>query len=251
MPTPEFLLCLFIANYGAGSVSDDFINSWLAGIHRWHQINDAPWFGDKALSLTVKGASRLHIECLREHLDLPNTLGSAIFTRSTITFYGCCRLGELTIPSQHAFNPSFHVTLFTTIHIPWLKTCLGKDMQSSSSPITALEHHLVVNHSIPPSTPLFAWRTAADGWELMTKECFRIGGTTWLLLLGVDRWIIKVIGCWSSAAFLTYWRKIKRILPNFISDTYQALIDSFHYCLSLSSLNIALYFSYFQLATYQ
>ncbi|KAF8573067.1 hypothetical protein K439DRAFT_1376608, partial [Ramaria rubella] len=99
---------------------------------------------------------------------------------------------------------------------------------------------------------LFAWHTAADGWELMTKEWFMnrcndifrdhglqimdrhsfcIGGTTWLLLLGVDPWIIKVIGRWSSAAFLTYWCKIECILPNFISDAYQA-VQTLSSCMS-------------------
>ncbi|KAF8574386.1 hypothetical protein K439DRAFT_1273641, partial [Ramaria rubella] len=117
MPAPEYLLCLFVANYGAGSVSDDCINSWLAGIHRWHQIHDTPWFGDRALNLTVKGASRLvledsrrppqppvsiqHIECLRAHLDLSNTFNSAVFAITTIAFY--------TIPSRNSFNPSFHI----------------------------------------------------------------------------------------------------------------------------------------------
>ncbi|KAF8592793.1 hypothetical protein K439DRAFT_1324433, partial [Ramaria rubella] len=121
-----------------------------------------------------------------------------------------------------------------------------------SSPVTALEHHLVVNHSVPPNAPLFAWRTAADRWEPMTKEWFinrckdifrdhglqimdghslHIGGTTWLLLLGVDPWITKVIGCWSSAAFLTYWHKIEQILPDFISNAYQ-VVQTLSPCMS-------------------
>ncbi|KAF8587604.1 hypothetical protein K439DRAFT_1337715, partial [Ramaria rubella] len=174
-----------------------------------------------------------HIECLHTHLDLSNTFDSSVFAIATIAFYGCCQLGELTIPSHHAFNPSFHATckykiswgvachgrLFTTIHILWSKTHLGKgddlhlintqlsSSPISSSPISALEHHLVVNSNIPHNTPLFAWHTATDTWEPMTKEwfmnhcnnifhehhlqvmdghSFRIGGTTWLLLLGVN-----------------------------------------------------------------
>ncbi|KAF8589070.1 hypothetical protein K439DRAFT_1645245 [Ramaria rubella] len=242
MPAPEFLLCLFVANYGASSVTNDCIN-----------INDTPWFGNKALSLTVKGTSRLvpeechrpscppvsikHIKCLHSHLDLSNTFDASVFAIATITFYSCCCLGKLTIPSHHAFNPHFHATCdckisqgvahhgrsFTTVHIPWSKT-----QQSRAS------------HTMP----LFAWHAASGTWEPMMKEwfmnrcnnifheqglqvmdshSFHIEGTTWLLLLGVDPWIIKVIGRWSSAAFLIYWHKIEHILPDFISDAYESV----------------------------
>ncbi|KAF8579708.1 hypothetical protein K439DRAFT_1648407 [Ramaria rubella] len=262
MPAPEILLRLFVANCGAGLVTDDCISSWLAGIHRWHQIHDAPWFGDKAISLVIKGTSRLvpeeshrptrspvsiqHIECLCAHLYLSNTFNTSVFAIATIAFYGCCQLGELTIPSRVAHNGR----LFTTIHIPWSKTHLGKgnnlhliNTQSSSSPISALEHHLVVNSNIPHNAPLFTWHTATDTWEPMTKEWFMhhcnnifcehnlqvidghnfcIRGTMWLLLLGIDPWIIKVIGRWSSAALLLYWRKIEHILLDFVSDAYHS-----------------------------
>ncbi|KAF8574640.1 hypothetical protein K439DRAFT_1649736 [Ramaria rubella] len=229
MPAPEILLCLFVANYGAGSVSNDCINGWLAGLHRWHQVNDTPWFGASRL---VPEESRQpahppvtieHIECLRAHLDLSNTFDSAVFAIATIAFYGYCRLGELTIPSRRAFNPSFHIT--RNCNIVWGVT-------RHASPC------------IPPNTPLFAWCKATKGWEPMTKEwfmnrcndifrehnlqtmdghSFRIRGMTWLLLLGMNPWIIKVIGRWSSPAFLVYWCKIERILTDFISDTYQAV----------------------------
>jgi hypothetical protein len=32
-----------------------------------------------------------------------------------------------------------------------------------------------------------------------------------------------IIGRWSSAAFLTYWRKIEEILPNLISEAYRSV----------------------------
>ncbi|KAF8585810.1 hypothetical protein K439DRAFT_1615689 [Ramaria rubella] len=158
MPAPEYLLCLFVANYGAGSVSDDCINSASRLVLEDSRRPPRP------------PVSIQHIECLRAHLDLSNTFNSVVFAITTIAFY--------TIPSRNSFNPSFHIArdcnitqgvahhgrMFTTIHIPWSKTCLSKgddlhliDTQSSSSPITALEHHLSVNHTIPPNAPLFAW----------------------------------------------------------------------------------------------
>jgi len=45
---------------------------------------------------------------------------------------------------------------------------------------------------------------------------FRIGGTTHLLLLGINPWIIMVQGRWSSQAFLGYWRQCEEILPLFM-----------------------------------
>ena len=46
---------------------------------------------------------------------------------------------------------------------------------------------------------------------------FRIDVTTFHLLLGVDPWVVMMQGCWSSQAFLTYWRCCKELLPLFIA----------------------------------
>ena len=45
---------------------------------------------------------------------------------------------------------------------------------------------------------------------------FHIGGTTHLLLLGMDPFIVMVQGHWKSDAFLTYWCHCEEILPLFI-----------------------------------
>ncbi|KAJ7281130.1 DNA breaking-rejoining enzyme [Mycena rebaudengoi] len=115
--------------------------------------------------------------------------------------------------------------------------------------VAALEHHLVVNAQVPPTAPLFAY-TTKSGWAHLTRSdfmmrCnaiwfsaglgalnghgFRIGGTTHLLLCGVDPWIVMKQGRWTSAAFLLYWRNVEEILPLFIGDsldTYTSLKDS-------------------------
>ena len=59
MPASELLLALFVANCVAGDVSGSTVDKWLAGIHRGHQIADAPWFGGHLLSQAKKGAIRL------------------------------------------------------------------------------------------------------------------------------------------------------------------------------------------------
>src|SRR5882724_965176 len=49
-----------------------------------------------------------------------------------------------------------------------------------------------------------------------------ISGTTHLLLLGVDPFIVMVQGRWSSNSFLLYWRKSEEIVPLFISFSLNA-----------------------------
>ncbi|EJD42253.1 hypothetical protein AURDEDRAFT_42371, partial [Auricularia subglabra TFB-10046 SS5] len=49
------------------------------------------------------------------------------------------------------------------------------------------------------------WKAA--GMDSVSGHCFRIGGTTALLRLGVDTDVVKVAGRWKSDAFLRYWRQ--------------------------------------------
>ena len=55
----------------------------------------------------------------------------------------------------------------------------------------------------------------------LTSHSFRIGGTTHLLLLGLNPFIVMVQGCWKSDAFLSYWKHCKQILPLFIGSTFK------------------------------
>ncbi|KAK6969534.1 DNA breaking-rejoining enzyme [Favolaschia claudopus] len=139
---------------------------------------------------------------------------------------------------------------FLRFKVPWTKTrlSLGDWLTSTETfddvdAVAALEHHLVVNAAVPDAAPLFAYATPS-GWAHLTRAdfiatCnkiwldagmgalnghgFRIGGTTHLLLHGVDPWIVMKQGRWSSAAFLLYWRNVEEILPLFIGDS----LDSF------------------------
>ncbi|KAJ6609289.1 hypothetical protein B0H10DRAFT_1718132, partial [Mycena sp. CBHHK59/15] len=104
--------------------------------------------------------------------------------------------------------------------------------------VCVLEHHLVVNSAVPDSAPLFVY-TTQSGWAHLMRsdfmECrnaiwldtslgalnghgFCIGGTTHLLLHGVDPWIVMKPGRWSSAAFLLYWHNIEEISHLFIRN---------------------------------
>ncbi|EJD37275.1 hypothetical protein AURDEDRAFT_43967, partial [Auricularia subglabra TFB-10046 SS5] len=48
------------------------------------------------------------------------------------------------------------------------------------------------------------WRAA--GMQAVSGHCFRIGGTTALLKMGVETDIVKMCGRWKSDSFLRYWR---------------------------------------------
>ncbi|KIK77123.1 hypothetical protein PAXRUDRAFT_167744, partial [Paxillus rubicundulus Ve08.2h10] len=91
----------------------------------------------------------------------------------------------------------------------------------------------------PTYAPLFSYKTQS-GWKPLTKtlfiscyndvwvqnsfpsmlgHAFHIGGTTELLLQGVNPDIITVQGRWTSWAFLDYWCQVESILPLFISSS--------------------------------
>jgi len=114
----------------------------------------------------------------------------------------------------------------------------------SSNHINVLDHHLASSPVIPNDALLFAWQTADGAWAPMTKDwfmsqcnevwtihslvtmdghSFQIGSKTEHLMSGVDPWVVMVIGCWYSLAFLAYWCKVEEILPNFISEAYQSI----------------------------
>ncbi|KAF8226454.1 hypothetical protein L208DRAFT_1161189, partial [Tricholoma matsutake] len=270
MPASEALLCLFIANWGAGSVSKHTVSSWLSGLEMWHSINGAPWHGGRILKCTKWGVAKLvppssreppcdpvSFECmvaLWQHLDLSNTHDSAIWA---VACMAC--LGELLPKSTTTFDPTCNVQWSTPIHhgtapnnhnylqfkIPWSKTKLAQgdwitltETYDVVDPVTTFEHHLFVNSSCPSSSLLFSFETPA-GWSPLTctafiDHCnsiwvacglgaifghgFRIGGTTHLLLAGVDPWIVMKQGHWSLKAFLAYWHKVETILPLFIGN---------------------------------
>ena len=56
----------------------------------------------------------------------------------------------------------------------------------------------------------------ALGYPRTTGHCFRIGGTTELLIAGTPPDIIKATGRWSSDSFLRYWRALDDIAPQYI-----------------------------------
>jgi hypothetical protein len=125
------------------------------------------------------------------------------------------------------------------LRLPWTKTTKlhgAKIMlcwQSAAyDPITALERHEALNRE-ETNLPVFSYKThngplcltkykflqrcneiwLDNGLPTMSGHSFRIGGTTELLVAGVPPDVVKMMGRWSSDAFLTYWRSLELIAP--------------------------------------
>src|ERR1700722_12702289 len=207
MPASETLLVLFAAD-AAGQVSASTLNTWLAGLHFWHIINGATWYGGGRVTQIKKGVRKLtpitskrrkrppvtieQLYALRNGLDLTNSFDVSVWAVACIAFWSCCRLGELLIPSPNTFDAVKHVarnttlslssvndTHYASLHIPWTKTT-GVDgaiisitsRKDPSCPLVALKHHLRCNMDVPAAAPFFSYRTNTGSWSPMTRTWF-------------------------------------------------------------------------------
>ncbi|KAJ7048464.1 hypothetical protein C8F01DRAFT_1004678, partial [Mycena amicta] len=151
MPASELLLTTFIADH-VGTVKGGTIKSWMSGIKAWHEGKGAKWNGNEHwVQLARRTAYKLeggtthpqralattdHLIVLYGALNMDSPFDAAVWAIATAAFWGCHRLGELTIPSHNGYNPLFHVSRTagtkivrsstvhpaTSIHIPWTKS---------------------------------------------------------------------------------------------------------------------------------
>jgi hypothetical protein len=196
------------------------------------------------------------ISQLVERLDLDSPLDAAVAACATTAFWGQCRLGELLpssfsdslvtpFPTRSSFKRSVHSPLSCILHLPRTKThhhgqdVVLVDQPIPSNPITLLKRQLRINN-LSNDSHLFSY-ASSGGLTLMTKpiflqrcneiwhplgyprttgHCFRIGGTTELLIAGIPPDIVKATGRWSSDSFLRYWRSLDRIAPQYLHHTH-------------------------------
>jgi hypothetical protein len=189
---------------------------------------------------------------LVEHLDLEDPLDIAVAACAVTAFWGQCRLGELLpssstalhstpFPTRAGFKRSNRNPLACVILLPRTKThahgqeIILVDQRNPINPITLLKKHLRLNN-IPVDTHLFAYSTPnglssltksrflrrcnsvwhALGYPRTTGHCFRIGGTTELLIAGIPPEVVKATGRWSSDSFMRYWRSLDDIAPQHV-----------------------------------
>ena len=198
------------------------------------------------------------ISQLIQHLNLDSPLDVAVAACAATAFWGQCRLGELLpisaaamspslLPIRSGFKRSIRNPESCILHLPRTKThCHGQnivlvDQCASVDPISLLKRHLRVNN-VPNAAHIFSYSTGAghtsltkstflqrcnDIWQLLgyphtTGHCFRIGGTTELLLAGTPPDVVKAMGRWSSDSFLRYWRSLEDLAPQYIRHLHSA-----------------------------
>lgn len=190
---------------------------------------------------------------LSQNLDTANSFDACVLACATTAFWGLARLGEL-LPSS--YNYDHHLPPFPAVsavskgslgslqvRLPWTKvkkwsgeTIYLSKQDNSSDPVIALENHISINN-LPQSSILFAFQDAF-GSSIMLKQqfidrcngiwaklgltqtsghSFRIGGTSHLLICGVNPDVIKQSGRWSSDSFLRYWRNLDTVIPKHTS----------------------------------
>ena len=120
---------------------------------------------------------------------------------------------------------------------------LWTDSACLASAIWAIKNHLDVNDKLPTDAHLFAFEgddskhyAIKRSWFLdccneiwksaklptIMGHSFHIGGTTHLLLIGVDPFVVMVQGWWKSNAFLKYWCNCEEIVPTLIGFSLQS-----------------------------
>jgi hypothetical protein len=184
---------------------------------------------------------------LVESLDPNLPLDAAVAACAATAFWGQCRLGELlplslspspSLPTRSHFKRSRRNPSSCTLHLPSTKThrhgqdVILVDQRDPINPITLLKTHIRVN-TVQRHDHIFSYTSANGrlslskthflkrcneiwsrlGYPRTTGHCFRIGGTTELLVAGTPPDVVKVMGRWSSDSFLRYWRSLDDIAP--------------------------------------
>jgi hypothetical protein len=193
---------------------------------------------------------------LVEALDLNSPLDATIAACAATAFWGQCRLGELLpvssspylsppLPTRSDFKRSLRDPRSCILFLPRTKThhhgqeVVLVDQRVPINPISLLKNHIRVN-KVQGDTPLFSFLSPhgsalltktlflrrcnaiwlALGYPKTTGHCFRIGGTTELLVAGVPPDIVRTTGRWSSESFLRYWRSLDSIAPFHIRNIH-------------------------------
>ncbi|KAJ7512573.1 hypothetical protein B0H11DRAFT_2151964 [Mycena galericulata] len=191
------------------------------------------------------------LDILEAELNHDDPSDAAVFAAACCAFWGQARLGEIlsnaqgsfkagTIPTAADLKPPSTRAGSRVLRLPYTKTkgARGDDamlcrQSCPSDPIRAVENHLSVN-DIPPDMPLFSFRDkrgkllcltrkkllarcneiwTRHGFPARTGHTFRIGGTTELLLAGVNPDVVQAMGRWQSEAFKAYWRRLDLLAP--------------------------------------
>jgi len=197
------------------------------------------------------------MECLAESWSKGSPKHACALAIAVAAWTGQLRLGELVppslkeldvtrLPKRNDWRLSKRVDKASTLTLPWTKTTKEKpvvvNLQPHDFPLdpsTAMLRHFLASkldtsHLIceyrpsPSSKPVVMDKPAfmelcnevwsSKGWPRFTGHSFRIGGTTALLAAGVNPNVVKMLGRWSSDAYLLYWRNLEEIFATNVAN---------------------------------
>jgi hypothetical protein len=141
-----------------------------------------------------------------------------------------------TLPNLSNLKPPHTPAGSRMLHLPWtkVKRNIGEDVAICSqrgvtNPINALHQHIQINMIDDPNIAIASYLTPRGTRKLLTTSkflkkcneiwrahnrqrytghCFRISGTTHYLLQAINPDVVRIMGCWSSDAFIRYWRQL-------------------------------------------
>ncbi|KAF8797784.1 hypothetical protein BYT27DRAFT_7265341 [Phlegmacium glaucopus] len=245
LPAREDLLITWASSF-AGRLAGKTVGAKISAIRKEHFRRNLTWHGGECLRLILKGVEGLRppssfyskrspvtitmLEDLNKNLSRSSGLDNCIQAICCLSFFCQLRIGEILPPTKNLkkFDPHRHATFAhiaestatngaCNLHLPWSKTQKTrgddhfiKNRLHTSHPISAYRdaHNKVVTLTRPQFICRINQILQATGkaYPHITGHCFRIGGTTFYLVLGVPPDMVKKFGHWRSHAFLEYWR---------------------------------------------
>ena len=263
IPTQEAVLCKFVAQLAIEGLRHATIKSYMAGIRHLHieyGLGDPFLPSWSKLHYVLRGVKRSQGEVdKRERLPITPPLLRKIksvwdgqvqdydivmlWAACCLAYFGFLRAGELTVPSDSAFDPSIHlswgdlavdnpespaimsVTLKASKMDPFRKgvTLYIGRVSSNLCPVSAMLAYLVLRGK--KAGPLFvfkdgrpltrqrfvaavrdALRQAGIAANSYAGHSFRIGAATTAASRGLEDSTIQTLGRWRSLAYLEYIR---------------------------------------------
>lgn len=265
-PVSESILCYFTSYLATQNLSPQTIKTYLAGIRHMQVSLGLPepkeYSSLPRLRLVQAGIQRTHSQRTgAPRIRLPITPAVLkkmqdwwspqannpdivmLWAASTLCFFGFFRAGEITVPSQAAYNQARHLSWgdvsaddlknpsMLKVNLKYSKTDqLGKGVDiyvgrtgCPLCPVAAVLAYMAIrgneqgpffkfNNSQPLTKPKFihhvrlALQNTGLPYNDFAGHSFRIGAATTASRAGMEDSQIRALGRWSSAAFLVYIR---------------------------------------------
>lgn len=264
--------------YHTTPISESTLCHYLSTIRAWHIAQGwLPPLSDiqqDHIDLSLRGIAHIQadhhrkppgppvtvtmLHLFKDSLDLNSPFDACIWAIASCAFWAMMRLGEGTVKSRAAFQPTTCLTrkdtvkdanldghTFVRINLPSAKTtCPGESQsvwlvpQGSLCPIKALKNLGRIapaqadnplfpwcnnKHTIHPMTkPSFLDRVnrilTSHGSERVYGHSFRIGGASYYMAHKMDMEVVKIAGRWQSISYQLYIRRVEQVISRRFAD---------------------------------